>query len=65
MESPAKATAKKTLNKVKTALKARAGPGEKDQSRSPFADAIARYWENPPTRACNSCAWWPRSLVTR
>ena len=46
MESPAKATAKKTLNKVKTTLKTRSGPVEKDQSRSPFADAIAHYWEN-------------------
>jgi hypothetical protein len=36
---------KKTLNKVKATLKARQGPVEKDQSRSPFADAIARFWE--------------------
>lgn len=46
MESPTKAGAKKTINKVKAALLARQGPAEKDQSRSPIADAIARYWED-------------------
>jgi arginine decarboxylase len=45
MESPTKASAKKTINKVKATLKGRQGPVEKDQSRSPFADAIARYWD--------------------
>ena len=45
MESPTKAGAKKTINKVKAALLARQGPAEKDQFRSPIADAIARYWE--------------------
>ncbi len=46
MESPTKTGAKKTINKVKAALLARQGPAEKDQSRSPIADAIARYWED-------------------
>jgi arginine decarboxylase len=45
MESSTKAAAQKTINKVKASLTARQGPAEKDQSRSPFADAIARYWE--------------------
>src|SRR5947208_10057053 len=39
------ASAKKAINKVKTALKARQGPARKDQSTSPIADAIAHYWE--------------------
>jgi arginine decarboxylase len=46
MESPTKAAAKKTINKVKASLKSRQGPAEKDQSRTPFADAIARFWQD-------------------
>jgi hypothetical protein len=43
MQSPTKAAAKKTINKLKTTLTARQGPVDQDQSRTPFADAIARY----------------------
>src|SRR5947209_20285213 len=45
MESSTKAAAQTTINKVKASLKERQGPVEKDQSRSPFADALARYWD--------------------
>jgi arginine decarboxylase len=34
-----------TVNQLKGKLKTRQGPVEKDQARSPFADAIRRYWE--------------------
>ena len=39
------ATAKKAVNRAKSALEKRHGPVSKDQSRSPFADAMARYWD--------------------
>src|SRR5881227_3273145 len=45
METTTKASAKKTINRVKGALKAQAGPAEKDQSKTPLADAIGAFWE--------------------
>jgi arginine decarboxylase len=39
-------TTRKTVNKVKDTLKRRSdSPTQKDQSRTPVADAIAAYWE--------------------
>src|SRR5436305_8157583 len=45
MDTTTKASAKKTINRVKGALKAQAGPAEKDQSKTPLADAIGAFWE--------------------
>src|SRR5437588_5478876 len=45
MESATKASAKKAINRVKGAVKAHEGPVEKDQSKSPVADAIRAFWE--------------------
>src|SRR5438309_3114488 len=38
--------AKKTVNRVKTALKQRQGPAEKDQSAVPIADAMKAFWDS-------------------
>jgi arginine decarboxylase len=43
MDTPA--PVKKAVNQVKATLEKRQGPVEKDQSRSPIADAVASYWE--------------------
>lgn len=46
MESTTKATARKTLNRVKDSLKRRGdSPAGSDQSSTPIADAIRAYWE--------------------
>lgn len=37
-------SAKKAINKLKTEVRAKRGPAEKDQSATPFADAIADFW---------------------
>src|SRR5947209_3513673 len=44
MDSATQASAKKTINRLKGALKAQAGPAEKDQSKTPLADAIQAFW---------------------
>src|SRR5256885_7267547 len=45
MESTPKASAKKSINKIKGALTTRQSPVQKDQSTVPLADAIRAYWE--------------------
>src|SRR5437764_5846799 len=45
MASTTKSAAKKTINRVKGAAKAKQGPIEKDQSRVPIADAMRAFWE--------------------
>src|SRR5947209_11663940 len=52
METTTKASAKKTINRVKGALKAQAGPAEKDQSKTPLADAIRAFWEKDTLTFC-------------
>jgi arginine decarboxylase len=46
METPTKASTKKTINKVKGALTTRQSPVSKDQSTVPLADAIRAFWED-------------------
>src|SRR3954451_17563770 len=39
------ASAKKAVNRIKTAVRKRQGPARKDQSTVPLADAMAEYWK--------------------
>jgi arginine/lysine/ornithine decarboxylase len=43
---------KKALNKAKSALKARQGPAEKDQSTTPIADAVRAFWDSDTLTFC-------------
>jgi arginine decarboxylase len=45
MQSTARSSTKKTINRVKGAIKAQQGPVEKDQARVPLADAMRAFWE--------------------
>src|SRR5437660_352737 len=45
MASTTTSSAKKTINRVKGAVKAQQGPVEKDQARVPLADAMRAFWE--------------------
>src|SRR3954468_24486121 len=39
------ASAKKAVNRIKSAVRKRQGPARKDQSTVPLADAMAEYWK--------------------